>query len=99
MSWFLLIDWTSLDWYCSVSNAPCWSLRLQSNMSVDQLQEELHLLSEVAKAAGVHPRTLQRWAEVGKIPKPRKLKANGRRVYTTAQRATIVSFARETTSD
>jgi DNA-binding transcriptional MerR regulator len=65
-------------------------------MSAQESSEELVSFSEVAKAARVHPRTLERWAEAGKIPKPMKLQANGRRVYTASELATIVSFARAT---
>ncbi len=57
--------------------------------------KDLVLISEVARAAGVHVRTLERWATAGKIPQPKKLKANGRRVYTVAECETIIRFAKE----
>jgi hypothetical protein len=65
-------------------------------MSAPESDEELVSFSDVAKAAKVHPRTLERWAEAGKIPKPMKLQANGRRVYKASDRAKIVGFARAT---
>lgn len=65
-------------------------------MSISEEHEDLFPLAEVAKAAKVHPRTLERWAEAGKIPKPRRMKANNRRVYSAQDRATIINFARAT---
>jgi DNA-binding transcriptional MerR regulator len=57
------------------------------------------MLAQVAREAGVHPRTLLRWADKGQIPKPMKLKANGRLVYSEESRATILGFAKATVSE
>lgn len=69
------------------------------SMATVDTNGDLYPLADVAREAGVHPRTLLRWAEAGKIPKPRKLKANGRRVYTAHDRATIIGFSKATISD
>ena len=59
-------------------------------------EEVLFFIAEVAKEARVSTRTLLRWGEAGKIPRPRKLKANGRLVYTSLDRNAILLFARAT---
>ena len=57
---------------------------------------DLFMLAEVARDAGVHPRTLLRWAQKALIPKPMKLKANGRHVYSAEDRAIIIGFSKAT---
>ena len=48
--------------------------------------------TEVAKLAGIHPRTLERWLRQGKVAEPARNRSN-ERVYSEDDVAAIVSFA------
>lgn len=71
----------ALDWHCKLITIMVTK------------KEEWFFIADVAKEARVSPRTLLRWGDSGKIPRPKKLKANGRLVFGREDREAILTFA------
>jgi DNA-binding transcriptional MerR regulator len=58
--------------------------------------KRLYSVSDVARLIGKSQQTIKRWAKQNKIPQPKKLKINGRLVFTEEQISDIKKFATET---